>query len=71
MIDRFCALVGASSMVNYYADLGGHKTSSACGKCHIADGLPFPDPATGRYTQTQTNGLDCLICPRCRRGITT
>lgn len=62
MIDRFCALVGASSMVNYYADLGGHKSSSACGKCHVADGLPFPDPATGRYTQTQTNGLDCLIC---------
>lgn len=62
MIDRFCGLVGASAMVNYFADLGGHTTSSACGKCHVADSLPLPDPATGRFTQAQTNGLDCLIC---------
>lgn len=62
MVDRFCALVGASAMVNYFADLGDHKGSSACGKCHIADQLPFPDPATGKYTQAQKNGVDCLIC---------
>lgn len=62
MIDRFCALVGASAMVNYYADLGGHKGSSACGKCHVGDQLPFPDPATGQYTKAQKDGLDCLIC---------
>ncbi len=62
MVDRFCALVGASAMVNYYADLGGHKGSSACGKCHVGDQLPFPDPATGRYTQAQRDGVDCLIC---------
>ncbi|MBI5384575.1 MAG: tetrathionate reductase family octaheme c-type cytochrome [Verrucomicrobia bacterium] len=62
MIDRFCALVGASAMVNYYADLGDHKGSSACGKCHIGQELPFPDPSTGQYTQTQKDHLDCLIC---------
>jgi len=62
MLDRFCALVGSSAMVNYTADFGGHHTSSACGKCHVADSLPLPSPATGRYSQTQTNGLDCLIC---------
>ncbi|MCP5527512.1 MAG: hypothetical protein H7A47_12040 [Verrucomicrobiales bacterium] len=62
MVDRFCALVGASAMVNYFADLGAHKGSSACGKCHIGEGLPFPDPATGGFTQAQRDGLDCLIC---------
>ncbi len=62
MIDRFCALVGSSAMVNYYADLGGYKDSSACGKCHVADQLPFPNPATGQYTQGQKDGVDCLIC---------
>jgi octaheme c-type cytochrome (tetrathionate reductase family) len=62
MVDRFCALVGANAMVNYYADLGGHKGSSACGKCHVADQLPFPNPATGQYTQGQKDGVDCLIC---------
>ncbi|MCP5522536.1 MAG: hypothetical protein H7A46_13420 [Verrucomicrobiales bacterium] len=62
MVDRFCALVGASAMVNYYADLGAHKGSSACGKCHIGEGLPFPNPATGEFTQAQRDGLDCLIC---------
>lgn len=62
MIDRFCALVGASAMVNFYGDLGQHQGSSACGKCHIGDQLPFPDPNTGQYTQTQKDGLDCLIC---------
>jgi hypothetical protein len=62
MVDRFCALVGASAMVNYFADLGGHRGSSACGKCHIGEGLPFPDPATGQFTQAQKDGLDCLIC---------
>lgn len=62
MVDRFCALVGASAMVNYYADLGQHKGSSACGKCHIADQLPFPDPATGKFSKAQVDGLDCLIC---------
>lgn len=62
MIDRFCALVGSSAMLNYYADLGAHKGSSACGKCHVADQLPFPDPKTGQFTQSQKNGIDCLIC---------
>ena len=62
MIDRFCALVGSSAMVNYYADLGAHKGSTSCGKCHIGDGLPFPDPATGQYSQEQKNGIDCLVC---------
>ncbi len=62
MVDRFCALVGANAMVNYYADLGAHKGSSACGKCHVGDSLPFPDPATGKYTQPQKDGVDCLIC---------
>jgi octaheme c-type cytochrome (tetrathionate reductase family) len=62
MVDRFCALVGANAMVNYFADLGEHKGSSACGKCHVGEGLPFPDPATGQFTQAQEDGLDCLIC---------
>ncbi len=62
MIDRFCALVGSSAMVNYFADLGAHKGSAACGKCHIGQDLPFPSPATGQFTQTQKDGLDCLIC---------
>ncbi|MCC6821237.1 MAG: tetrathionate reductase family octaheme c-type cytochrome [Verrucomicrobia subdivision 3 bacterium] len=62
MVDRFCALVGANAMVNYYADLGAHKGSSACGKCHVGDQLPFPDPTTGKFSQTQKDGVDCLIC---------
>jgi hypothetical protein len=62
MVDRFCALVGSSAMVNYFADLGDHKGSSACGKCHVGDQLPFPDPATGKFTKAQENGLDCLVC---------
>ncbi len=62
MIDRFCALVGSSAMVNFFADLGPHKGSSACGKCHIGDALPFPSPATGQFTQAQKDGLDCLLC---------
>jgi len=62
MVDRFCALVGANAMVNYYADLSGHKGSSACGKCHVADSLPFPSPTTGEFTQAQKDGVDCLIC---------
>ena len=62
MIDRFCALVGSSAMLNYYADLSGHKGSSACGKCHVGASVPFPDPATGQPTQAQKDGLDCLIC---------
>jgi octaheme c-type cytochrome (tetrathionate reductase family) len=62
MIDRFCGLVGSSAMVNYYADLGAHKGSSACGKCHVGDGLPFPNPATGQFTTEQKEGIDCLIC---------
>lgn len=62
MIDRFCALVGSSAMVNFFGDLGAHKGSSACGKCHIGDALPFPDPATGQFTQTQRDGVDCLLC---------
>jgi hypothetical protein len=62
MIDRFCALVGSSAMVNYFADLGAHKGSTACGKCHIGNGLPFPDPATGQFTQVQKDDVDCLIC---------
>lgn len=62
MIDRFCALVGSSAMVNYFADLGAHKGSTACGKCHIGNGLPFPDPTTGQFTQTQKDDVDCLVC---------
>jgi octaheme c-type cytochrome (tetrathionate reductase family) len=62
MIDRFCALVGSSAMVNFFADLGAHKGSSACGKCHIGDALPFPSPATGQFTRQQKEGLDCLLC---------
>ena len=62
MLDRFCGLVGSSSMVNYFADFGGHTTSAACGKCHVGDSLPLPSPTTGKYTQTQIDGLDCLIC---------
>jgi octaheme c-type cytochrome (tetrathionate reductase family) len=62
MIDRFCALVGSSAMVNFYADLGEHKGSTACGKCHIGQELPFPNPATGQYTQSQKENVDCLIC---------
>jgi octaheme c-type cytochrome (tetrathionate reductase family) len=62
MIDRFCGLVGSSAMVNYFADLGAYKDSGACGKCHVGDSLPLPDPATGQYTQAQKDGLDCLIC---------
>lgn len=62
MIDRFCALVGSSAMLNYYADLSGHKGSSACGKCHVGDSVPFPDPATGQPSQAQKDGIDCLIC---------
>jgi hypothetical protein len=62
MIDRFCALVGSSAMVNFFGDLGPHRGSSACGKCHIGDSLPFPSPATGQFTQEQKDGLDCLLC---------
>ncbi len=62
MIDRFCALVGSSAMVNYYADLGAHKGSTACGKCHVGDGLPFPDAATGQFSAAQKNAVDCLVC---------
>lgn len=62
MIDRFCGLVGSSAMVNYFADLGAYKDSGACGKCHVGDSLPFPNPATGQYTQSQKDGVDCLIC---------
>jgi nitrate/TMAO reductase-like tetraheme cytochrome c subunit len=62
MIDRFCGLVGSSAMVNYFADLGNYKDSSACGKCHVGDSLPFPSPATGQFTQQQKDNVDCLIC---------
>lgn len=62
MIDRFCALVGSNAIVNYTADLGGHKTTSSCGKCHVGKYLPFPDPATGKPTEAQKDGIDCLIC---------
>lgn len=62
MIDRFCALVGSSAMINFFADLGEHKGSSACGKCHVGDSLPFPSPTTGQFTQQQRDGLDCLLC---------
>lgn len=62
MIDRFCALVGSSAMLNYYADLAGHQGSAACGKCHVGNTPPFPDPAAGQFTRAQMDGLDCLIC---------
>ena len=62
MIDRFCALVGSSAMLNYYADLAGYQCSSACGKCHVGKYPPFPDPTTGQTSRAQIDGLDCLIC---------
>jgi octaheme c-type cytochrome (tetrathionate reductase family) len=62
MIDRFCGLVGSSAMVNYYASLAPYKDSGACGKCHVGDGLPFPNPQTGQFMQEQKDGIDCLIC---------
>ncbi|MBN2328966.1 MAG: hypothetical protein JXR73_17635 [Candidatus Omnitrophica bacterium] len=62
MIDRFCALVGSNAIVNFTGDFGGHTVSSSCGKCHISTMLPFPDPQTGEYTQTQRDSIDCLIC---------
>ncbi len=62
MLDRFCALVGSSSIVNFTADFGGHTDSTACGKCHVSTFLPFPDMQTGQYTQAQRDSIDCLIC---------
>lgn len=62
MLDRFCALVGSSAMVNYYGDLAGHQGSAACGKCHVGDTPPLPNPSTGQYSSAQKTGIDCLIC---------
>lgn len=62
MIDRFCALVGSNGMVNFTGDFGGHKVSTSCGKCHISQYLPFPDPQTGEFSDVQKNSVDCLIC---------
>lgn len=62
MIDRFCALVGSNSIVNFTGDFGGHTVSTECGKCHVSTMLPFPDPQTGEYTQAQKDSIDCLIC---------
>ena len=53
MIDRACGLVGSSAMINY---------GEQCGRCHIANSLPFPDPMTGAYTFDQKASVDCLIC---------
>ena len=62
MIDRFCSLVGCNAIVNWTGDFGGHKDSTACGKCHISTMQPFPDMETGQYTQAQKESIDCLIC---------
>jgi len=53
MLDRACGLVGSNALVNY---------DQQCGRCHIGDSLPFPDPQTGMYTEDQKANLDCLIC---------
>jgi len=53
MVDRACGLVGSNAIVNYY---------ERCGKCHVGDTLPFPDPQTGQFTDQQKKNLDCLIC---------
>ncbi len=53
MIDRACGLVGSNALVNFYQQ---------CGRCHIGDSMPFPDPQTGQFTEQQANNLDCLIC---------
>lgn len=53
MLDRACGLVGSNALVNY---------DQQCGRCHIGDSLPFPDPQTGQFTEDQENNLDCLIC---------
>lgn len=53
MIDRACGLVGSNAIVNYYEH---------CGRCHVGDSLPFPDPQTGMFTADQEANLDCLIC---------
>lgn len=53
MLDRACGLVGSSAIINY---------SESCGQCHVGNGLPFPDPSTGKFTVEQKWGIDCLIC---------
>ncbi|MHC4741120.1 MAG: hypothetical protein ACYS8Z_04380 [Planctomycetota bacterium] len=53
MIDRACGLVGSNALINYYEH---------CGRCHVGDSLPFPDPNTGQFTAEQKDNLDCLIC---------
>ena len=53
MIDRACGLVGSNALINF---------DEQCGRCHISDSLPFPDPQTGQYTDDQKHNLDCLIC---------
>jgi hypothetical protein len=53
MIDRACGLVGSNALVNYYEH---------CGRCHVGDSLPFPNPETGQFTADQQNNLDCLVC---------
>jgi hypothetical protein len=53
MLDRACGLVGSNALVNY---------DQQCGRCHIGDSLPFPDPQTGQFSEEQVNNLDCLIC---------
>ncbi len=41
MLDRACGLVGSNALVNY---------GQQCGRCHVGDSLPFPDPQTGMFT---------------------
>lgn len=53
MIDRACGLVGSNAMINY---------DESCGRCHVGDSLPFPDPSTGQFTTEQKTNLDCMIC---------
>jgi len=53
MIDRACGLVGSNALVNY---------QQHCGRCHVGDTLPFPDPQTGQFSIEQQANLDCLIC---------
>jgi hypothetical protein len=61
MVDRFDGTVGANATINYYADLGADG-AVACGKCHVAQSPPLPNALTGKYTQAQKDGLNCLIC---------
>lgn len=53
MLDRACGLVGSNALINY---------DEQCGRCHVGDSLPLPDPTTGEFSYEQRINLDCLIC---------